>query len=77
MGGARIICGRRLQCQSCWVRTIPEAFIFIEVLPVSVLLQFSEGRVAPPGARIVYVDGAFDLFHPGHVDFLKVLPPMK
>lgn len=34
--------------------------------------QFSEGRVAPAGARIVYVDGAFDLFHPGHVAFLKV-----
>jgi hypothetical protein len=39
-------------------------------LPADV--QFSEGRVAPPGATIVYVDGAFDLFHPGHVEFLKV-----
>lgn len=36
------------------------------------MTQFSEGRVAPAGARIVYVDGAFDLFHPGHVAFLKV-----
>jgi hypothetical protein len=38
-------------------------------------LQFSEGRIAPAGARIVYVDGAFDLFHPGHVAFLQVRNP--
>ena len=28
--------------------------------------------MAPPGAKIVYIDGAFDLFHPGHVEILQV-----
>lgn len=36
------------------------------------LVQFSNGRVAPPEATIVYIDGAFDVFHPGHVKILKV-----
>ncbi len=36
-----------------------------------VLLQFSSGKSAPAGARIVYIDGAFDLFHVGHVEILK------
>ncbi|PNW75736.1 hypothetical protein CHLRE_12g539000v5 [Chlamydomonas reinhardtii] len=35
------------------------------------LVQFSNGRVAPEGARIVYIDGAFDCFHPGHVKILQ------
>lgn len=35
------------------------------------LVQFSNGRVAPEGARIVYIDGAFDVFHPGHVKVLE------
>jgi len=24
-----------------------------------------------PGAKIVYVDGAFDVLHPGHLGFLR------
>ncbi len=36
------------------------------------LVQFSNGRIAPDNARIVYIDGAFDVFHPGHVKILKV-----
>uniref|UniRef100_A0A7S3R010 ethanolamine-phosphate cytidylyltransferase n=1 Tax=Dunaliella tertiolecta TaxID=3047 RepID=A0A7S3R010_DUNTE len=35
------------------------------------LVQFSNSRVAPEGARIVYIDGAFDAFHPGHVKILE------
>jgi ethanolamine-phosphate cytidylyltransferase len=35
------------------------------------LVQFSNGKVAPEGARIVYIDGAFDVFHPGHVKVLQ------
>ena len=31
------------------------------------LRQFSNGRVAGPSERIVYVDGGFDLLHAGHV----------
>lgn len=31
------------------------------------LVQFSNGRVPAENARIVYIDGAFDVFHPGHV----------
>ena len=34
------------------------------------LRQFSNGRVAAPGDKIVYIDGAFDLLHAGHVKAL-------
>lgn len=33
--------------------------------------QFSNGKPPEPGDRIVYVAGAFDLFHIGHLDFLE------
>ncbi|KAL0048723.1 hypothetical protein WJX82_009569 [Trebouxia sp. C0006] len=35
------------------------------------LVQFSDGNVADPHAKIVYIDGAFDLFHVGHIEILK------
>ncbi|XP_067938240.1 ethanolamine-phosphate cytidylyltransferase-like [Watersipora subatra] len=35
------------------------------------IIQFSEGKEPQPGDRIAYVAGAFDLFHVGHVDFLR------
>lgn len=35
------------------------------------ILQFSNGRTAKKDDRVVYVAGAFDLFHIGHLDFLQ------
>lgn len=36
------------------------------------IVQFSSGRAAPRGAKIVYIDGAFDLFNVGHVEILQL-----
>ncbi|TMW49690.1 hypothetical protein DOY81_005228 [Sarcophaga bullata] len=35
------------------------------------IIQFSDGKSPQPGDKIVYVAGAFDLFHVGHLDFLQ------
>ncbi|XP_071541593.1 ethanolamine-phosphate cytidylyltransferase isoform X4 [Panulirus ornatus] len=35
------------------------------------IIQFSSGLTPKPGDKIVYVAGAFDLFHVGHLDFLE------
>lgn len=35
------------------------------------IIQFSDGKAPKKGDRIVYVAGAFDLFHVGHLDFLE------
>nr|CAD7410118.1 unnamed protein product [Timema cristinae] len=35
------------------------------------IIQFSDGKPPKTGDRIVYVCGAYDLFHVGHLDFLE------
>uniref|UniRef100_A0A1I8P7U8 ethanolamine-phosphate cytidylyltransferase n=2 Tax=Stomoxys calcitrans TaxID=35570 RepID=A0A1I8P7U8_STOCA len=35
------------------------------------IIQFSDGKSPKPGDKIVYVAGAYDLFHVGHLDFLE------
>lgn len=43
-----------------------------KMLPTSGrIVQFSSGREPGRDDRIIYVDGAFDLFHIGHIEFLK------
>lgn len=43
-----------------------------QFLPTSrKIMQFSDGKSPNPGDKIVYVAGAFDLFHIGHLDFLE------
>ncbi|XP_050380724.1 ethanolamine-phosphate cytidylyltransferase [Argentina anserina] len=36
------------------------------------IVQFSNGKGPQSDARIIYIDGAFDLFHAGHVEILRV-----
>ncbi|PRQ42591.1 putative ethanolamine-phosphate cytidylyltransferase [Rosa chinensis] len=36
------------------------------------IVQFSNGKGPQSDARIIYIDGAFDLFHAGHVEILRL-----
>jgi len=36
------------------------------------LSQFSGGKAPKAGDRIVYIDGSWDLVHPGHIEILKL-----
>ncbi|KAJ3693475.1 hypothetical protein LUZ60_008955 [Juncus effusus] len=35
------------------------------------IMQFSNAKGPSPNSRVVYIDGAFDLFHAGHVEILR------
>ena len=70
--------GQRRLCANCAVLTTKQ-HVLLQVLskfmPTSRrLVQFSDGKTAPANAKIVYIDGAFDLFHVGHIKVLQVRP---
>ncbi|XP_051573424.1 ethanolamine-phosphate cytidylyltransferase-like isoform X2 [Myxocyprinus asiaticus] len=41
------------------------------------IIQFASGEEPQPGDTIIYVAGAFDLFHIGHVDFLEAVSKLS
>jgi len=44
-----------------------------QLLPTSRrIVQFSSNQKISPHAKVVYIDGSFDVFHPGHIEILKV-----
>jgi ethanolamine-phosphate cytidylyltransferase len=44
----------------------------VSFLPTSWrIVQFASGTPAPPTAKVVYIDGGFDMFHLGHLAILR------
>lgn len=44
----------------------------ITYVPTTYMISlFSNARLPPKGARVVYIDGGFDLFHRGHIEALR------
>eukprot|EP01089_Gocevia_fonbrunei_P021065 TRINITY_DN8023_c0_g1_i1.p1 TRINITY_DN8023_c0_g1~~TRINITY_DN8023_c0_g1_i1.p1 ORF type:complete len:347 (+),score=76.95 TRINITY_DN8023_c0_g1_i1:45-1085(+) len=72
--------GRMLLVTKNHFSTVEEATKVVRIkafgLPATTLQtdsfsEFSDGREPGPGDKIVYIDGAWDLFHAGHVDILE------
>ncbi|KAJ3001321.1 UNVERIFIED_CONTAM: Ethanolamine-phosphate cytidylyltransferase [Siphonaria sp. JEL0065] len=52
-------------------RSTPVSLVSPFLITSTRLSQFSNGKEPKPTDRVVYVHGAFDLFHVGHIEFLK------
>mmetsp|Transcript_69314 Transcript_69314/g.219324 ORF Transcript_69314/g.219324 Transcript_69314/m.219324 type:complete len:331 (+) Transcript_69314:565-1557(+) len=63
-------CGAEDRAKRTQLSVLPRTSSSQNFLPTSRrIVQFSSKR--EPKGRVVYIDGAFDMFHPGHVHILK------
>ncbi|WZZ74588.1 hypothetical protein YC2023_085961 [Brassica napus] len=51
--------------------TVGESHTLVSHFPTPPRIKFSSGKGPGPDARVVYIAGAFDLFHAGHVEILR------
>ena len=52
---------------------------YSKFLTTSRLLRLFSGKIQSPdeGMKVIYIDGAFDMFHPGHVSILKAAKQVR